>query len=146
MLHRPFLESMNTSLNGDKNCLSEMFSTSTLFSEVLRGNMEKDVINKIVFPFLFAIGLLQSVFFGYHMFYVFSALTTLEYKIILNRRFEQLARNSLSSCIIPHNPFDRGWAQNFKNALGPFFLIFLPIQVDPEEIKAVLITNVKKKN
>ena len=144
MLHRPFFETMKTSLNNNENDFLELPSISTFFSEALRGNMEKDAINKIVFPFLVAIGLLQAVFFGYHLFYVVSALTTLEYKILLNKRFDQLVENSQSSCVMPQNPFHRGWSQNLKNAFGPFFLIFLPIQVDPKEINSEMVTTLQK--
>ena len=135
MLYRPFLEAMNMSFDGNnKNSFSDSPSLANLFAEILRGNMEKNLTNKIVFPFLLAIGILQAVFFGYHIFYVVSALTTLEYKILLDMQFDQLVGRSSSSCVIPHNPFDRGWSQNLKNAFGPFFLIFLPIQVDPKEV------------
>jgi len=135
MLHRPFLDTMNISFDEySKKSFSESPSLSNLIAEVLRGNVEKNLMIKIVFPFLFAIGLLQAVFFAYHIFYVVSALTTLEYKILLDWKFDQLVGHSSSTCIIPHNPFNKGWSLNLENTFGPFFLIFLPIQVDPEEV------------
>jgi len=141
LLYRPFLEVLNTStydhgwhfFHDNKNALLDLPSVSAVFSCILRGTNEKEIIIKIVFPFLFAIGFLQAIFFRYHMFYVVSALTTLEYKILLDMQFNNLVEHS-SSRVTPPNPFNRGWSQNLKNALGPIPLLFLPIQVDPKQL------------
>merc|ERR1712176_678873 len=101
-------EAMKMSFDGNnKNSFSESPSLSNLLAEILRGNMEKNSINKIVFPFLLAIGTLQAVFFGYHIFYVVSALTTLEYRILLDMQFDQLVKNPSSKRLTPPNPFSR---------------------------------------
>ena len=142
MLYRPFLEVMSTSsdnngwhfLHVNKNAFRELPSLFTVFSHILRDTVEKETVNKLVFPFLFAVGFLQAIFFGYHILYVVSALTTLEYKILLDMQYDQLVKHSSSSYVAPPNPFSRGWSQNFKSAFGPIPLIFLPIQVDPKQI------------
>lgn len=143
MLYRPFLEAMHTSSNdrGWYYFFLELPLLSTVFFSILGGTVEKEIINKLVFPFLFAIGLIQAVFFGYHMLYVVSALTTLEYKILLDMKFKQVMEHPSSSYFNPPNPFSRGWAQNLQNAFGPISLIFLPIQVDPKQINPTLNTS-----
>jgi hypothetical protein len=140
MLHRPFLKAMHTSSNGRGwyYFFLELPLASTVCSSILGGTMEKEIINKLVFPFLFAIGLMQAVFFGYHMLYVVSALTTLEYKILLDMKFKQVTEHPSSSSFKPPNPFSRGWAQNLQNAFGPIYLMFLPIQVDQKQINPTL--------
>ena len=140
MLYRPFLEELNGNGNGwnvlqnNKVSFLELPPVSTIFSRLLYGTVEKEIIVNLVFPFLFAIGLLQAVFFGYHILYVVSALTTLEYKILLDIQFDQLVKNPSSRRATPPNPFCRGRFQNLKNAFGPIMLVFVPIQVDPKEI------------
>ena len=150
MLYRPFLDEMNKSSNGwivwDDNQFSfmELPSASNLFFGIVNGTVENETIVKLVFPFLFTIGVLQFVFFGYHVNYVLSALTTLEYKILLDMRFDQLMKNPSSKTLTPPNPFSRGWLQNLRDAVGPAFLVFLPVQVDPKEISPVDDTSVQK--
>lgn len=151
MLYRPFLEVLNTSSDGsgwnfihdNVNAFYNLPSPTTLFSKISRGTLEKEITIKLVFPFLTAIGLLQTIFLGYHLSYVFSALTTLEKKILLDIQYKQMLNMSLT-CTIPSNPFSRGWLTNFKTALGPIPLMFLPIQVDPKEFKSILKTHGKK--
>ena len=152
MLYRPFFEVLNKNSSGwhflhdNGNAFLELPSVSTFISCILNGTMEKETVNKVVFPFLFAIGLLQAVFFGYHVRYAASALTTLEYKILLDMKFKQLVEHPSSRCVTPPNPFSRGWSQNLKNAFGPITLIFLPIQVEPKQIKLTSDGSAKKNN
>ena len=150
MLYRPFLEELNRSGNGwnfshdNKLSFLELPSASTILSGILNGTVKNEIIIKLVFPFLFAIGLLQAVFFGYHILYVVSALTTLEYKILLDMQFDQLVKNPSSRRLTPPNPFSRGWSQNLKDAFGPILLVFLPIQVEPKEIFPASDANAQK--
>lgn len=152
MLYRPFLEVMNKSsddyswhfFHENISSIFELPSISTIFPCILSGSMDKETMNKVVFPFLLAIGLLQAVFFGYHILYVISALTTLEYKILLDMQFNHLAEHT-SSFITRENPFSRGCLQNLQNALGPIYLVFVPIQVDPKPIKSTSNISSRKK-
>lgn len=138
MLYRAFLEIITRLCDDNSGSSSSVFpSLFDILSSVLRGSMEQEVTVKLVFPLLFAIGILQAVFFGHHLFYVASAITTLEYKILLDTQFKHLVRNSSASCVTPRNPFNRGWLQNLKNVLGPVVLIFLPIEVNPKEITLI---------
>jgi len=151
MLFCPFLELLKRSPNDhgwhflydNKNAFLDLPSLTTIFSSFLSGTLEKEIIIKLVFPFLTAIGFLQTIFFWYHLLYVVSALTTLEYKILLDMKYNQMIENS-SSCVMPPNPFSRGWSQNLKTALGPIPLMFLPVQVDPKPMNRILNTHAKK--
>eukprot|EP00536_Pseudo-nitzschia_multiseries_P010729 jgi/Psemu1/203987/e_gw1.337.38.1 len=145
MLYRPFLEQMNTSSDGvgwqllhdNISALLNLPSATTILSKILIGTLEKDTVLVVVFPFLTAIGLLQTIFLGYHLMYVVSALTTLENKILLDMQYKQILNES-TSYTFPQNPFSRGWLVNLKNVLGPIPLVFLPIQVNPKEVTSIL--------
>ncbi len=146
MLYRPFLQGLNTNGNwwnffrDNIGIVLELPSVSTLISCAFHGTMENDIIVKIVFPFLLGIGIIQAVFFGYHIFYVVSALTTLEYKIKLEKEFKLLKdrrRDGGFIFVLPRNSFSQGWSQNLRNAFGPISLVFLPVQVEPEQILSV---------
>ena len=62
-----------------------------------RGDDVTNMIIKIIFPLLTAVGLLQTIFFGYHVMYVLFSVTTLEYKIILDNRYKEIMASSTSS-------------------------------------------------
>ncbi len=152
MLYRPFLEALNALGNGwdflhDTNSsFLELPSMSTLFWSALNGTIEKEIIVKLVFPFLLSIGILQAVFFGYHILYAASALTTLEYKILLDMQFDQLVQNPSSGSVTPTNPFSQGWSQNLKNAFGPIVWVFLPVQVEPKVMQLAATNSDSKQN
>mmetsp|Transcript_10111 Transcript_10111/g.21189 ORF Transcript_10111/g.21189 Transcript_10111/m.21189 type:complete len:463 (-) Transcript_10111:1500-2888(-) len=146
MLYRPFFEELGES-SGDhasnffdkiENAVFDLPSVSTIFSCISSGCHEKEMIIKLVFPFLTAVGFLQTIFLGYHLIYIFSALTTLEHKILLDLQFKQVVGNSSSSFEFPSNPFSRGWLRNLSNAVGPIYLVLLPLQVDPKETSPAL--------
>mmetsp|Transcript_28736 Transcript_28736/g.61867 ORF Transcript_28736/g.61867 Transcript_28736/m.61867 type:complete len:428 (-) Transcript_28736:2573-3856(-) len=100
MLYRPFLEVLNTSSDGsgwnfihdNVNAFYNLPSPTTLFSKISRGTLEKEITIKLVFPFLTAIGLLQTIFLGYHLSYVFSAVTTLEKKNLIGHTVQANAK------------------------------------------------------
>ena len=150
MLYRPFLDELNKSSNGwitwhdNQFSFLELPSASNVFFGIINGTVENEIIIKLVVPFLFTIGVLQFVFFGYHVSYVLSALTTLEYKILLDQQFDQLVKYTSSKRVTPTNPFSRGWSQNLKDAVGPLLLVFLPIQVDPKQINPSCVAKTQK--
>lgn len=152
MLYRPFLESLQAtsesyggnSLYNNIQALLHIPSATVVFYIISGGTLEKDDVVKLVFPFLAVIGLLQTVFFGYHVRYIMSALTTLESKILLDLQYKQMLENP-STRAVHRNPFSRGWMQNLKTALGPIPLLFLPIQVEPNPANFVLEVESKEK-
>jgi hypothetical protein len=119
-------------------------SLTTIFKDLLLGTIDMEVVVKLIFPLLAAVGLLQTFFLGYHIMYVTSALTTLEYKIILERQYQELM-DGKTKWKPPINPFDQGWYQNIKTILGPLPLILLPLSVDPSPI-SIQTQRTKKKN
>ena len=142
MLYRPFMEVHYESSIGDgrfilqgiMSTILDLPSVSSVFSGMSRGTMGTEMVNKIVFPFLFAIGLLQLIFFSYHVRYVIYCLTTLEYKILLDLQYQLLKEDPSLSFDAPLNPFSRGWSQNLKDAFGAIHHVFLPIQVNPQQM------------
>ena len=150
MLYRPFFELLKKQANNEawnffyvlKIGFLDLPPMMTILSGLLRGTLENDVIIKLVLPLLTAVGFLQTIFFGYHLLYVVSALTTLEYKILLDMRYKQILKNPSSSSSVPRNPFNRGWSQNLKTAVGYLPFIFLPIPVNPKPM--ILNTPAKK--
>jgi hypothetical protein len=154
MLCRSFFGLLNEHVNDhgwhifyeNKTCFLDLPPLSIILSSLVSGTVEKDVIIKLVFPFLTAVAFLQTVFFGYHMLYVVSALTTLEYKILLDMQYNHLVENKSRSFLVLPNTFSLGWYQNLKTALGYFPFIFLPIQVNPRPMnRQILNTYTPKK-
>jgi hypothetical protein len=101
-----------------------------LMYQMFSSRLDPEVVIKLVFPLLAIVGLLQTVFLGYHVHYVLLARTTLEYKIMLGRQYQHLVERK-EQYKAPPNPFDNGWYANLRLALGPGILIFLPIPVEP---------------
>lgn len=102
-----------------------------MLRSLFSNNLETEVIVKLVFPLLFSVGAILTIFFSYHVMYVISGLTTLEHRILVEKRLEhfQQRREAFKA---PPNPFDHGFHRNLHLVLGPnLFLIFLPIPVDP---------------
>jgi hypothetical protein len=102
----------------------------TLVRQFWSTGLEQEIVVKLVFPLLVSVGVLQAVFLSYHIRYTVLARTTLEYKILLDRQYQNLVqRNEIYP--VPRNPFDRGWLENVRDVLGPApGLIFLPIPVN----------------
>mmetsp|Transcript_52564 Transcript_52564/g.127325 ORF Transcript_52564/g.127325 Transcript_52564/m.127325 type:complete len:557 (+) Transcript_52564:146-1816(+) len=112
---------------------------------------DSDVIVNIVFLLLAGVGLIQIVFLSYHIAYVCSAMTTLEYSILTQWRYKNffgdgndegkknssadginsIVENVLSLPAPPPNPFDCGLINNLRNVLGPVQCIFIPVHVPP---------------
>jgi hypothetical protein len=91
---------------------------------------------RIVFPFLICIGIIITIFWCFHAYYVLTAQTTLEESVVLIQlRSETLAalRQGRPAPKRPRNPFHQGPYLNFKQTLGPkLWLVFLPAQSEPE--------------
>jgi hypothetical protein len=138
MLYRSFFGLLKEHVNDhgwqifyeNKTGFLDLPPLSIILSSLVSGTVEKEVIIKLVFPFLAAVAFLQTVFFGYHLLYVVSALTTLEYKILLDMQYKHLLENKSRSFLVMPNTFSLGWYQNLKAALGYFPFIFLPVQVN----------------
>lgn len=137
MLFFPFYEALKKQINEkgwqflyeNQTGFLDLPTISKIIADVLAGSVESDVIIKFVFPLLAAVGLIQTVFFGHHVLYVLTARTTLEHKILLDAQYNQLLGGN-STWERPMNPFDHGWSQNVRTALGPSpLLLFLPIPV-----------------
>lgn len=97
----------------------------------LYNTIDYEDVLKVLFTFLFGIGLIISMFFYSHVKHVLSGRTTLENKIILDRQYSSLVEKKLEYQI-PPNPFDHGWYTNLQMTLGSnMFKIFLPLPVDP---------------
>lgn len=104
--------------------------TWKLLCSISSGGLDPEFVIKVIFPLLASIGLLQAVFLAQHVMYVVSALTTLEYKVLLEKQYQSLAERC-DVYTAPHNPFNNGWHQNLRLAFGPAAYIFLPLSVDP---------------
>mmetsp|Transcript_104426 Transcript_104426/g.156400 ORF Transcript_104426/g.156400 Transcript_104426/m.156400 type:complete len:420 (+) Transcript_104426:48-1307(+) len=100
-----------------------------LLRQIVSGEIETDVVLKLVFPFLAFVGILQAIFLAYHIMYVLTARTTLEYKILMDAQYNDLTVGQNYQA--PHNPFDQGWKRNLRCALGPLPLIFVPLALPP---------------
>ena len=98
-----------------------------LMGKFVSGELESDIIIKLVFPLLVSVGLVQLVFLSFHMRYTMAARTTLEHKILLDKQMGSLIQKG-EVYEMPPNPFDRGWFGNIKAVLGGnLFTILLPI-------------------
>ncbi|CAB9513736.1 zinc finger [Seminavis robusta] len=93
---------------------------------------------KIAYPFLLGVGVIMSVFLGYHLKYVSRAKTTLEYKIVLDATLSSLMEQYTTTetkfklGATAQNPFDCGWKKNIYRIVGDKpWLLFLPVSVDP---------------
>jgi len=152
LLCQPFLGLLKRQVNNhgyhlisdNKTGFLDLPPLSTIFSNLINGSLEKEVIIKFIFPLLTAVGLLQTIFFGYHVLYVASALTTLEYKILLDTQYNHIMVRNESSFVALPNIFCLGWYQNLKTAIGYFPLMFFPLQVDTRP-KNHHILNIPKK-
>ena len=107
-----------------------------LFYLLVTGGMTASLWVRIVFPFLVCIGIIITIFWGFHVYYVLTAQTTLEESVaLIQLRSETLAalRQGRPAPTRPRNPFPQGPYLNFKQTLGPkLWLVFLPAQSEPE--------------
>jgi hypothetical protein len=99
-------------------------------------NLPPQVVIDIVYPLLFGVGCVMSVFLGMHIKYISKAYTTLEYRIHLDtstrRSWQQLwKKNDSTNCdkrdtLTPRNPYDLGWWRNLRQVFGtePYLLLF----------------------
>jgi hypothetical protein len=102
----------------------------TLMRQLFSNTLEDEAIVKLVFPLLFSVGVILTVFFSYHVFYVLSGQTTLEYRIIMEKRYRDMVQRQ-EMYTTPTNPYDYGWYLNLRLVFGRnFFLALLPIPVD----------------
>jgi hypothetical protein len=102
----------------------------TLLYQVFTQGLEPALVVNIVYPFLFFVAVIETVFFGCHFRYILAARTTLENKIVVEREYNAF----LEQKEIPsrRNPFDQGPWSNFCRVLGPrLWLAFLPVSVNP---------------
>lgn len=97
------------------------------------GTLDKEVILKMVVPFLIGTGLLLASFLSSHLSYIFSGLTTLERMAVLNfqsrKSIDKLHNGSESKLadLKVVNPYDHGWKQNVSSIMGTEFMLgFLP--------------------
>jgi hypothetical protein len=98
-----------------------------LMGKFVSGELESDIIIKLVFPLLVSVGLVQLVFLSFHLRYTMAARTTLEHKILLDMQMGRLIQKG-EVYEVPPNPFDRGWLGNIKAVLGGnLFTILLPM-------------------
>lgn len=98
------------------------------------------VVVDLIFPFLLGVGGILAVFLGTHVKYVLSAVTTLEHRVDLARKYELFLAKvsskglpSEESCVNWVNPFDQGiFHRNWTQIMGCSWLgFFLPIAVAP---------------
>lgn len=103
---------------------------------LVRQGVDDDVVLRILFPLLVCIFVIMVPFCGMHFYYVITARTTLEHKIMLymmKNQLEQDAKDSNKRSLNrASNPFSQGWKANLSQVLGlNLLLVFLPIPVSP---------------
>jgi hypothetical protein len=105
---------------------------------IIRGDLEVQVWVKLIFPLLLAVGLILTVLWFYHIYYLVNARTTLEYKMVLSRQAKILEsilqgepQTGPTTKIKIKNPFDQGWRRNILQILGSnWFMLFLPVSLE----------------
>ena len=126
---------------------------SQLLRLIMKGELEPSVWIRMIFPLLFGVGAVLTVFWGFHFRYLLTAQTTLETKVVLMklrtralvslRRGSSRRRASSSAAAgggetieqRPINPFDQGWKKNLQQMLGPNLLsLLLPLRSPPPSL------------
>lgn len=106
-----------------------------LWKQATTTGIEEDVMVRMVFPLLVLVFSIMIGFCAIHYYYVVTALTTLEHKImlyILKDKLKQQQCNHDCEHMRPTNPFSQGWKANITQVLGPnLFLVLFPIPVTP---------------
>jgi DHHC palmitoyltransferase len=104
---------------------------TTLLLQLGRRQLSQTDLIKLIFPLLGMVGVLQTVFLGYHVMYVCNAYTTLEYKIVLEMQYQELLRGNVQ-WKKPVNPFCAGsHSKNWHHTVGPWYLLLFPVSMDP---------------
>lgn len=102
------------------------------------GQLEVDVVVKILFPFLLFTGMFLTSFMCTHLSHVAYGMTTLERMACIDFLKQQAsispsATSSFAGSIKVLNPFDQGVYSNILQVIGPNVLwAFLPIPIKPE--------------
>lgn len=142
----PFYETMRDQMQDkgiryfykNKTGLLDLPMPWVLVKQAFTTGMDEDVVLRLVFPLLLGIFSIMVGFFGTHLYYIMTARTTLEYKIMLEVMKEELVKEAKDpirkkrNVKRASNPFNQGWRANLHQVLGPnLLLIFLPIPVTP---------------
>lgn len=113
-----------------------------LWQQATSTGIPGDTMVRIIFPLLAFIFSLMVGFCGIHYYYVVTAQTTLQHKIMLYILKDKLQeqkdsgtkskKEALALLQRPTNPFSQGWKGNLYQVLGRnLFLVLLPIPVSP---------------
>jgi len=111
-----------------------------LWEQAMTTGIDGDTMLRMIFPFLLFIFSIMAGFCGVHLYYVLTARTTLERKIMLYIMKDKLdeqakngsGKNGLVSVEGATNPFSQGWKGNLHQVLGPnLLLVLLPVPVSP---------------
>lgn len=109
-----------------------------LWNQFQTTGIDSDVILRMVFPLLVCLFSIMIGFAGIHVYYVVTARTTLEHRIMLyimrDKLKEQQQSDEKGIAVVerPTNPFSQGWKANMYQVLGPnLVLVLLPIPVTP---------------
>jgi hypothetical protein len=111
-------------------------------------HLKTKIVLDLVYPLLFGVGAVLSLFLGQHFKYIREAHTTLEYRILLEEQLtlwrkrapkimtgrNKSAGSSTSDLRPPTtmNPFDQGWRKNMSQIVGNrWSLVLLPVRVTP---------------
>jgi hypothetical protein len=121
-----------------KTGVMDISSPWILIQQLSNGANREIVVIKIIYPILFAIGVIQAVFLSSHVRYVLTARTALEHMIVLDWHYNELIHNMKPDYKPPPNPFDHGWYNNAVQILGlNLLMVFLPIHVEPLSLPAM---------
>jgi hypothetical protein len=107
-----------------------------LLRQAATTGIDDDVVVRMIFPLLLGIFVIMVSFCGMHLYYVITARTTLEHKIMLYTMRDQMEQYAKDSNKRPlnraSNPFSQGWKANLGQVLGPnLLLVLLPIPRSP---------------
>lgn len=109
-----------------------------LYQQAITTGIDSDTMLRMIFPLLLLIFSIMVGFCAMHLYYVLTARTTLEHKImlyIMKDKLEEQAKSGtkrLASVERATNPFSQGWKGNLYQVFGPnLLLVFLPIPVTP---------------
>lgn len=144
LLGMPFYETLRDQvqehgfrfLYGNKTGFLDVPLPWVLIRQAATTGVDGDVVLRMIFPLLLGIFLIMVSFCGMHLYYVLTARTSLEHKIMLYTMKDPLKEVAKSSNTRPlnraSNPFNQGWKGNLRQVLGPnLLLVLLPIPVSP---------------
>lgn len=160
LLYRPFYEPIQEQLRkeggmwsflsrqvfsrGDTRHQLLTFPTLDAIKDTLfpsQGKIHVQAVVDIVFPFLFSIGGLLTIFFATQVKYILQAVTALEYRTILSQQYQMQSTSALV-CV---NPFDqRSMNRNWCQIMGSQCMyLFLPIHFSPHPPFIPTLTKMK---